>query len=170
MPSLNTFETYLKQAEQLVRWHREGDRSVGGRIRRLPRYAALTDLDVLALPFTRVEAQKVIALEAGCVSWDEFGARAEACALPRDAPAAGSPEAAMASASSPPALFVADAAAASAFYVDRLGFRIDFLHGEPPFYGSVSHDGTTIHLEFVHPPVFAPGVVDREGLIMALIG
>ncbi|UEJ82564.1 hypothetical protein Bra3105_17310 [Brachybacterium halotolerans subsp. kimchii] len=70
-------ERCTAQAEQLVRWHREGNRPVGGRIRRLPGYAELNDLDVLARPFTRVEAQEVIALEAGCVSWDELAVRVD---------------------------------------------------------------------------------------------
>jgi len=57
----------------------------------------------------------------------------------------------------------------AAFYRDQLGFRIDFLHGNPPFYGSVSRDGATLHLKFVDEPVFAAGAAEREGLIMAFI-
>jgi hypothetical protein len=162
-------ERCTAQAEQLVRWHREGNRSGGGRIRRLPGYAELTDLDVLALPFTRVEAQEVIALEAGCVSWDELAVRVDPRALPRVAPATVCPAPMTPSAVAVPVLFVADVAA-SAFYLDRLDIRIDFLHGEPPFYGSVSRDGATIDLTLVHAPVLVPGVVDREGAIMAFAG
>ncbi|GAA1710925.1 hypothetical protein GCM10009745_68710 [Kribbella yunnanensis] len=49
------------------------------------------------------------------------------------------------------------------------GFRIDFLHGNPPFYGSVSRAGATLHLKLVYEPVFAFGAAKRQELIMAFI-
>ena len=63
-----TLDTYKKQAKLLVRWHREGNYSIGGRIRQLPRYRALSDREALALKFPLVEAQELIALEAGFAS------------------------------------------------------------------------------------------------------
>ena len=63
-----------KQAKLLVRWHREGNYSVGGRIRQLPRYRELTDVQILALKFPLSEGQEVIALEAGYASWAELKA------------------------------------------------------------------------------------------------
>ena len=66
-------------------------------------------------------------------------------------------------------LYVADVDASATFYRDQLGFRIDFLHGNPPFYGSVSRDGATLHLKLVHEPVFAAGAAEREGLITAFV-
>jgi len=54
-----------KQAKLLVRWHHAGNYSVGGRIRTLPRYRNLTDVEALALKFPLSEAQEIIALEAG---------------------------------------------------------------------------------------------------------
>jgi catechol 2,3-dioxygenase-like lactoylglutathione lyase family enzyme len=62
-------------------------------------------------------------------------------------------------------LYVADVDATASFYRDRLGF----LHGYPPFYGSVSRDGAALHLKLVHEPMFAAGVAEREGLIMAFV-
>jgi hypothetical protein len=59
-----------KQAKQPVRWHRSGDYSVGGRIRRLPRYRDLTDVEALALKFPLSVAHEIIALEAGYASWE----------------------------------------------------------------------------------------------------
>ena len=53
----------------LVRWHREGNYSIGGRIRGLARYQTLTDREALALEFPLREAQEIIALEAGYASW-----------------------------------------------------------------------------------------------------
>jgi catechol 2,3-dioxygenase-like lactoylglutathione lyase family enzyme len=68
-----------------------------------------------------------------------------------------------------PVLYVRDVAASAEFYRDRLGFQIDFLHGDPPFYGAVSRDGARLHLKFVHDAVFGPGRVEDEGLIMAFV-
>ncbi|GAB3812476.1 hypothetical protein [Kribbella italica] len=48
MPKL---ETYKKQAKLLVRWHRDGNFSIGGRIRQLARYRTLSDREALALKF-----------------------------------------------------------------------------------------------------------------------
>ena len=54
-----------------------------------------------------------------------------------------------------PILFVRDVPASAAFFRDRLGFTIDFLHGTPPFYGSVSRGKACLHLRCVHQPNFA---------------
>jgi hypothetical protein len=40
------------QAKQLVRWHREGNYWIGGRIRGLARYQSLTDREALAREFS----------------------------------------------------------------------------------------------------------------------
>ena len=66
---MSRLEIYKKQAKQLVRWHREGNHSIGGRIRGLARYETLTDREALALTFPLREAQEIIALEAGHASW-----------------------------------------------------------------------------------------------------
>ena len=68
-----------------------------------------------------------------------------------------------------PILFVRDVPAAAAFYRDKLGFQIDFLHGQPPFYGSVSRDRACLHLRFVHHTNFAELAVREESLILATI-
>ena len=69
-----------------------------------------------------------------------------------------------------PILFVANVETSAAFFRDRLGFAIDFLYGDPPFYGSVSCGAARLHLRFVHEPVFAIGVREREeALLSALI-
>jgi catechol 2,3-dioxygenase-like lactoylglutathione lyase family enzyme len=66
-------------------------------------------------------------------------------------------------------IFVANVEASAEFFKDTLGFSIDFLHGEPPFYGSVSRDGACLHLKFVHEPVLTVGAQDRDGFIVAFI-
>jgi hypothetical protein len=62
---MSRLDIYKKQAKQLVRWHRAGNYSIGGRIRGLARYQTLTDREALALEFPLREAQEIIALEAG---------------------------------------------------------------------------------------------------------
>jgi hypothetical protein len=42
MPSI---ETYRKQAKLLLRWHRERNYSIGGKVRFLERYRHLTDVE-----------------------------------------------------------------------------------------------------------------------------
>ncbi|HTT98921.1 MAG TPA: glyoxalase superfamily protein [Rhizomicrobium sp.] len=72
--------------------------------------------------------------------------------------------------SATPILFVRDVTASAAFFRDTLGFKIDFLHGEPPFYGSVSRGDACLHLRFVHEPVFdAEAIAHEESLIVATI-
>lgn len=68
-----------------------------------------------------------------------------------------------------PVIFVVNVQASAEFFRDTLGFSIDFLHGHPAFYGSVSRDGACVHLKFVHEPVLAVGAQDRDGFITAFI-
>ncbi|WUJ70540.1 VOC family protein [Kribbella soli] len=159
-----TLETYKKQAKQLLRWHRDGNYSVGGRIRQLPRYRDVTDPESLALDFKLAEAQEIIALEAGYDSWAALRTAVED-ASPR--PPEASKPAVLGAAR--PVLFVRDVRAAAEFYRDRLGFGVDFLHGQPPFYGSVSRDDATLHLRLVHEPVLTADAAHEDGLIMAFI-
>ena len=69
-----------------------------------------------------------------------------------------------------PILFVSDVPASAAFFRDVLGFKIDFLHGSPPFYGAVSRGQACLHLRFVHRPVIAAdAAAAEEGLIFASV-
>jgi catechol 2,3-dioxygenase-like lactoylglutathione lyase family enzyme len=65
-----------------------------------------------------------------------------------------------------PILLVRDVTATARFFEARMGFAVDFLYGEPPFYGSVSRDRVRIHLRFVREPVFAIAAA-REGSLIA---
>jgi catechol 2,3-dioxygenase-like lactoylglutathione lyase family enzyme len=154
-----------KQAKLLVRWHRAGNYSVGGRIRKLPRYRNLTDVEALALKFPLSEAQEIIALEAGYENWAAL--KSALSTMPKQArPVPASPMLKGAL----PVVFVSNVEASAAFFRDKLGFAIDFLHGNPPFYASVSRGAARLHLRFVHEPVFAPGVREREdGLLSAFV-
>jgi catechol 2,3-dioxygenase-like lactoylglutathione lyase family enzyme len=68
-----------------------------------------------------------------------------------------------------PILFVRDVPTSAAYFRDKLGFAIDFLHGEPPFYGAVSRDGVCIHFRCVRQPNFAELAAREHSLILASI-
>lgn len=68
-----------------------------------------------------------------------------------------------------PILFTRDVTAAASFYRDQLGFEVDFLHGQPPFYGAVSRGSACLHLRFVHEASFAALARTEESLILATI-
>ena len=159
-----TLETYRKRAKLLLRWHREGDYSVGGRVRQLERYRPLTDCEVLELKFTLALAQEIVAVEAGHQSWAELkAATADARKTPRSKPGPPILKKVI------PILFVRDVKVCAAFFREKLGFQIDFLHGLPPFYGAVSRDGVCLHIRFVHHPFFAEAAAQEGSLILASI-
>jgi uncharacterized glyoxalase superfamily protein PhnB len=66
-------------------------------------------------------------------------------------------------------LFVADVGAACEFYAGKLGFAVDFIYGEPAFYGEVVRDNARLALRLVCEPVFAGDVREREQLLSAAI-
>ena len=160
MPSI---ETYRKQAKLLVRWHRERNYSIGGKVRLLERYRHLTDAEVLAMTVPLTLAQEIVAVEAGCRDWTELKTKA---GIKR---ASGVDTGGPSLLGAIPILFVRDVAAAATFYEMKLGFCIDFLHGKPPFYGSVSRDRACLHLRFVHQTNFGELAAREDSLILATI-
>lgn len=160
MPSI---ETYRKQAKLLMRWHRERNYSVGEKVRLLERFRHLEDTEILAMAMPLTLAQEIVAVEAGFRDWAalkaESGVKQETSAelaLPSLAGAV-------------PIFFVRDVAAAAAFYAEKLGFEIDFLHGKPAFYGSVSRDRACLHLRCVERPNFEELAAREGSLILATI-
>jgi catechol 2,3-dioxygenase-like lactoylglutathione lyase family enzyme len=63
-------------------------------------------------------------------------------------------------------LFVADIKSSCDFYTQKLGFAVDFVYGEPPYYGQVSRDHALLALRLVCEPVFTE-VREREQLLSA---
>lgn len=114
------------------------------------------------LPLTL--AQEIVAVEAGFRDWAALKAGSGDVTQPSRVDA-GAPTLVGAV----PILFVRDVAAAAAFYEGKLGFHIDFLHGKPPFYGSVSRDHACLHLRFVHQTNFTELAASEHGLILATI-
>jgi catechol 2,3-dioxygenase-like lactoylglutathione lyase family enzyme len=64
-------------------------------------------------------------------------------------------------------LFVADINASCDFYTHKLGFVVDFIYGDPPFYGQVSRDQARLALRMVYEPVFIGNIREREHLLSA---
>lgn len=159
-----TIDTYRKQAKQLVRWHRERNYSIGEKLRLLERYRHLTDIEALNRPLPLTLAQEIVAVEAGFENWTAL--KASATNLKQTPPRIeGQPTLLNAV----PILFVRDVSKAAAFYEEMLAFQVDFLHGNPPFYGSVSRDHSCLHLRFVHEPNFAALAAREESLILATL-
>jgi catechol 2,3-dioxygenase-like lactoylglutathione lyase family enzyme len=159
-----TLDTYRKQAKQLVRWHRERNYSIGEKFRLLERFRHVTDIEALNMPLPLTVAQEIVAAEAGFESWAALKASAT------DVKRASKPtESEPIFLNAVPILFVRDVRKAAGFYAERLGFQVDFLHGNPPFYGAVSRDHSCLHLRFVHEPNFAALAAREESLILATI-
>jgi catechol 2,3-dioxygenase-like lactoylglutathione lyase family enzyme len=138
-----SLENFRKQAKLLVRWHRERNYSMGARIRR---------------------SAGMIALEQG------YTGRAELRQRLKNSPKASKRtpiEVKLAKAV--PVLYVSDVQAAADFYREKVGFTIDFLHGEPAFYASVSRDEACIHLRFIHQPMYTAGLREKEQVIAAFL-
>ena len=160
MPNL---ENLGKQAKLYVRWHRDGYHPVAAQIRAtLPRFQHLTDRQVLEHDFGLVDAQELVARQAGFESWQALktGVQAMTDTTGQTIPA---PMLTTAEAQ----LFVADIKASCEYYTSNLGFVVAFTYGEPPFYGQVTRDGARLNLRCVGEPVLAGDIREREHLLSA---
>ena len=68
-----------------------------------------------------------------------------------------------------PQLFVTDINVAIGYFVDKLGFEIGFLHGDPPFYGQVRRDVAHINLRHVDQPIVDSALRQREDFLSVSI-
>jgi catechol 2,3-dioxygenase-like lactoylglutathione lyase family enzyme len=66
-------------------------------------------------------------------------------------------------------LFVNDIQDSCDFFTGKLGFVVDFVYGDPPFYGQVIRDTAQLALRLVCEPVFVGDVREREHLLSASI-
>jgi uncharacterized glyoxalase superfamily protein PhnB len=66
-------------------------------------------------------------------------------------------------------LFVANIKNSCDFYKNKLGFAVEFIYGEPPYYGQVVRDKARLNLRLVCEPVVAGDIRKREGLLSASI-
>jgi catechol 2,3-dioxygenase-like lactoylglutathione lyase family enzyme len=68
-----------------------------------------------------------------------------------------------------PQVFVTDMERAVAFYRDRLGFSVEYLYGEPPFYGLVVRGGAGLNLRHVDALPLDGAAREAEDLLAATI-
>ncbi|GAA2842806.1 glyoxalase/bleomycin resistance protein/dioxygenase superfamily protein [Aminobacter aminovorans] len=161
MPNL---ENLKKQAKQYLRWHREGYHPVAAEIRAaLPRFRHLDDSRVMQTAFKLADAQELVARQQGFESWQALksGARGMSDQTRQATRPVLSSTAAQ--------LFVADVMASCAFFTEKLGFAVDFVYGEPPFYGQVVRDRAQLALRLVCEPAFSGDIRQREQLLSAAI-
>src|SRR4051812_10801262 len=64
-------------------------------------------------------------------------------------------------------LYVSDIRASCNFYTNKLGFAVDFVYGDPPFYAQVTRDNARLALRVVGEPVFIGDIRQREHLLSA---
>jgi catechol 2,3-dioxygenase-like lactoylglutathione lyase family enzyme len=162
MPNI---ENLKKQAKQYLRWHREQYYPVAAEIREsLPRFHSLSDEQVLDADFKLADAQELVARQRGFESWQALKSGADAMTQKSEQTA---PRPFLNSTAAQ--LYVADIQAACDFYTTKLGFAVDFVYGDPPFYGQVSRDHAKLALRLVCEPVFAGDVREREHLLSAAL-
>jgi uncharacterized glyoxalase superfamily protein PhnB len=66
-------------------------------------------------------------------------------------------------------LFVANIKNTCDFYTNKLGFAVEFIYGDPPYYGQVIRDNARLALRLVCEPVFVGDVRERERMLSASI-
>lgn len=66
-------------------------------------------------------------------------------------------------------LYVRDLKASTDFFTTKLGFTVDFVYGDPPFYGQVSRDNARLALRSMDESVFVEAMREREELLSASI-
>ena len=161
MPNL---ENLKKQAKQYLRWHRERYYPVAAEIRAgLPRFRQLSDAQILEASFKLADAQELVARQMGFDGWQALKSGADAMTDARKQetrPVLNSIEA---------QLFVANIQRSCDFYTNKLGFAVEFIYGDPPFYGQVRRDNARLNLRLVCEPVFVEGIREREHLLSASI-
>jgi uncharacterized glyoxalase superfamily protein PhnB len=168
---MSNLDNLKKQAKALVRLHRERSYHLAIVARSvLPKYASISDRQMLAADFKLGDAQELIARQHGYESWAELKSACERGEAPQPerapAPVAEGPGPVFAI----PMLYVADVRRAAEHYQRVLGFTAQ-LEGEPPFYAEVWRGGARLALRGTHRLVFdAAAKAEEELLWQASIG
>jgi uncharacterized glyoxalase superfamily protein PhnB len=162
MPNL---ENLKKQAKQYLRWHHERYYPVAAEIRAaLPRFRDLNDVQILEACFKLADAQELVARQMGFDGWQALKSGADAMT---DEPRQAQPRPILNSIEAQ--LFVTNFKNSCDFYTNKLGFVVEFIYGDPPFYGQVRRDNARLNLQLVCEPVFVEGIREREHLLSASI-
>lgn len=166
-PSLQNLK---KRAKLVVRQHAAGHFPVAERIRRaLPAFSGRSDREVLGARFTLSQAQDLVARELGFSDWAQLKRGIEnmpsraAGSAPSDRLAR--PEMLYVH----PQIFVTDMERAVRFYRDQLGFTVEYLYGEPPYYALIVREGAAMNLRHVDRLPMDSELRDREQLLAATI-
>jgi uncharacterized glyoxalase superfamily protein PhnB len=158
-------ENLKKQAKQYLRWHRERYYPVAAQIRAaLPRFRHVGDVQILESSFKLADAQELVARQMGFDGWQALKSGADAMT---DEPRQTTPRPILSSISAQ--LFVANIKSSCDFYTNKLGFAVEFIYGDPPYYGQVIRDSARLALRLVFERVFAGDVRKREHLLSASI-
>jgi catechol 2,3-dioxygenase-like lactoylglutathione lyase family enzyme len=162
MPNI---ENLKKQAKQYLRWHRERYYPVAAQIRAaLPRFRNVGDVQILESSFKLADAQELVARQMGFDGWQALKSGADAMT---DEPRQATPRPVLTAIEAQ--LFVADIKKSCDFYTKKLGFAVEFIYGDPPYYGQVVRDNARLNLRLVYEPVFVADVRKREHLLSASI-
>jgi len=65
-------------------------------------------------------------------------------------------------------LYVRDLKSSTDFFTSKLGFAVDFVYGDPPFYGQVSRDNARLALRQMDDSFFEEDIRHRESLLLCL--
>jgi uncharacterized glyoxalase superfamily protein PhnB len=162
---MHNIENVKKQSRQYLRWHREWHYPVAAKIRAaLPRFRRIGDVQILESSFKLADAQALVARQMGFDGWQELKSGADAMT---DEPRQATPRPILNSIEAQ--LFVANVKSSCDFYTHKLGFAVEFIYGDPPYYGQVFRDNARLNLRLVCEPVFAGDVRKREHLLSASI-
>jgi len=165
---MDDLEHLRKRAKQLVRQHRDGVHVVAERLRAaLPRFAGMSDREVLASSFALHDAQQVLATELGFATWADLKENPPMAMAPTNDTGTHTTELRLRT--SLACVFVTDFERALAFYGDTLGFDVAYTYGEPPFWGEVRRDDAVFNVRHVDASPFVDGVRDDEQLLSVSI-
>jgi catechol 2,3-dioxygenase-like lactoylglutathione lyase family enzyme len=161
---MSNLENLKKQAKQYLRWHRDRYYPVAAMIgEHLPRFRQLSDPEILASAFRLADAQELVARKEGFEGWQAL--KTGASIAMSQTHTHSQPILTSVAAH----LYVRDLKASTDFFTTKLGFTIDFIYGDPPFYGQVSRDNAHLVLRHMDEPFFAEDLREREQLLSASI-
>jgi predicted lactoylglutathione lyase len=161
---MSNLENLKKQAKQYLRWHRERYYPVAAIIREyLPRFRPFSDQEILMAAFRLADAQELVARKEGFEGWQALRTGAYT-AMPQTHPHSQPILTSVAA-----HLYVRDLKASTDFFTTKLGFTIDFIYGDPPFYGQVSRDNARLALRWMNESFFVEDIRKREDLLSASI-
>lgn len=162
---MSNIENLKKRAKALVRLHRERSYHLACVAREaLPKFAAMSDRDILAGEFKLSDAQALVARSEGYDSWSALIASGGTARAKSESKRGGS--AATEVLFAVPILYVADVRRALACYADILGFDILQTSGDPAFYAEVRRGNARLGLRFVHGHAIDPAVRASEAMLV----